>query len=190
MNLFHWINGWSNSYAPFYDFLSEATKWIWVRIALGLIAIALIAAGPQTRKAAFLSLAGFLLANFITDQFKNYLPLLRPCVELFPNVVNHGVGFLDSKGTASAHAANTAAIAFVMTFFLRYWGLIPIAIAFFTGVARIYVGVHYPSQVLLGWACGVAAGAVLALLYRTYDKRKNPQSEGLPMGVEPGNLNG
>ena len=35
-----------------------------------------------------------------------------------------------------------------------------ILVALFTGLSRIYVGVHYTSQVLLGWVCG----ALIALL--------------------------
>lgn len=166
MNLsaFHWINGWSNAYAPFYDFLSEGTKILSIRLALALLFLILIAAGPQTRRAAIFAVLGFLLANTFTEVFKHLLPMPRPCVELVQQgqtVMHHGVGWLTSAGTASAHAANTAAVAFAFTYFLRWWGLIPIAIAFFTGLSRIYVGVHYPYQVLLGWACGIVVGAIL-----------------------------
>lgn len=172
VTLFHWINGWSDSVAPLFDFLSEATKTAPGRIGLGLIAVALIAAHARTRRATLLALVAFLIANGMTDLLKRFLPSPRPCVELLPNVVSHGVGFLQSAGTASAHAANTAAIALVMTYYLGYWGLLPIAISLFTGVARIYVGVHYPSQVLLGWLCGLAAGGLVIAGYRLNASRR------------------
>ncbi|HEY3780011.1 MAG TPA: phosphatase PAP2 family protein [Fimbriimonadaceae bacterium] len=147
-----------------------------VRVVLVILAIALIAAGPKTRKAAIFALAGVLLANFSCDLLKNHVPVNRPCVDM-ADVINHGVGFLTSKGTASAHAANTAAIAFAFTYFLRWWGVIPILLSFFTGIARIYVGVHYPSQVLYGWIVGAAVGALLIYSYRFYESRKQAKPE-------------
>jgi undecaprenyl-diphosphatase len=172
--LFHWINGWSNGYSPFYDALSEGNKMWPVRIALIVLAIVLIAAGPKTRKAAIFAILGVALANLACDLLKHSIPVNRPCVDL-KDVINHGVGFLTSPGTASAHAANTAAIAAAFTYFLRWWGVIPILLSFLTGIARIYVGVHYPSQVLYGWIVGAAVGSLLVVGYRYYESRKQPK---------------
>lgn len=121
VSLFHWINGWSNAYAPFFDFLSEGSKMWPVRIGLGILFIAMITAGIRTRRPALLAILAFPLANFICDLLKNNLQMARPCP---PNgvetVINHGVGFLGSYGTASAHAANTSAIATVFFYFLAW----------------------------------------------------------------------
>ncbi len=172
--IFHWINGWSDGVAPFFDGLSEGNKMWAVRIVLIALAIWLIAAGPKTRKAAIFAIVGVILANLVCDLLKRSIPIERPCVEL-PDVISHGVGFLTSAGTASAHAANTAAIAFAFAYFLRWWGVIPILLSLLTGIARIYVGVHYPSQVLYGWMVGAAVGALLILGYRYYESRKQPK---------------
>lgn len=161
--VFRWINGWNDAYSPFYVFLSEGSKWTWVRILLALVFVAMIAAGPRSRKAAILALIAFPVANGLTDILKHSFHVLRPCVELVD--VHLRVGKLDSFGTASAHSANTAAVATVLTWFLRPWGSIPIAVALFTGLSRIYVGVHYPSQVLLGWACGILVGFLVVGVY-------------------------
>ncbi len=169
--LFRWINGWSNTPAPFYDFLSEANKTLWVQIVLALFLIFLLWKGPTTRVAALLSVASIVAANGICDLLKHHVPMDRPCGHL-AGVINHGVGFLGSAGTASAHAANMAALAAVMTYFFGRWGLIPIFIAFFTGISRIYVGVHYPSQVLFGWACGLCVGGIAIQSFRWYEARK------------------
>jgi undecaprenyl-diphosphatase len=196
VSLFHWINGWSDACAPFYHFLSEGNKMWSVRIVFGLILIAMIVAGIRTRRAALLAVLSVPLANLICDLLKNNLQMPRPCP---PNgketvfyhgaiVYNHGVGFLGSYGTASAHAANTSAIATVFFFFLARntddeaekrplwkrapWAVIPILISFLTGIARIYVGVHYPSQVLFGWICGVSIGLVVCFGYTYLAKYK------------------
>ena len=173
--VFRWINGWSNNWAPFYDFLSEGNKNLYFQIAAGVLLIAMLVAGKETRKAALLAICAVVLSNTLTDFLKHSFFVLRPSSPLsgeWAMIVPHGVGWLDSSGTASAHAANMAAVATVITYFLRWWGVIPILLAFFTGIARIYVGVHYPSQVLLGWMCGIAMGGLVVLSYRLWMQRR------------------
>jgi undecaprenyl-diphosphatase len=174
VSIFHWINGWSDAYTSFYVFLSEATKMGGVRLCLALIALTLIAF-PRTRVPTLLALIAFPLANGVTDLLKNGFQALRPCVELAD--VHLRVGRLDSFGTASAHSANMAAIAYVFTRWLGWWGLIPIALALFTGLARIYVGVHYPSQVSIGWLIGIAMGALISALYAMFQTRSRKEVE-------------
>ena len=82
----------------------------------------------------------------------------------------------------SGHAATSFAGAVVLTYLLRrvapYVFLLAAAIAF----SRIYVGVHYLSDVLAGAALGAAVAlAALALLrLRPPTSRGRPRSEGAP----------
>jgi undecaprenyl-diphosphatase len=173
--IFGWINHWPEALSPVFVFFSEAIKGKVTRIVLGLFVIALIAAGKQTRKTVVLALVAWPLANGLTDVLKNAFHGIRPDVD-YPGVIER-VGHLGSYGTASAHAANMAAIAFVFTYYLRWWGVPWIFIAIITGFARIYVGVHYPSQVLLGWACGLFCGLLVVKTWEAYSKMRNKPAE-------------
>lgn len=173
MTVFRWINGWSFAWENLFVFFSEATKQNPVRIGLLVIVVALIAAGPTTRKAALLSLLSILLANSFADGFKYAVHMLRPCNELL-DVTMH-VGKLNSYGTASSHAANMAALAFVMLYYFKWWGLPWVAVAILTGLARIYVGVHYPSQVLFGYGLGLLCAFVAV---KTFELWKGRREEG------------
>lgn len=51
------------------------------------------------------------------------------------------------------------------------WG--SIAIIVLVGLSRVYLGVHYPSQVLAGWIFGV----LLLFIFRAIDKRLWPRFE-------------
>lgn len=155
--LFRSINSWPESLAPVFWFFSEGSKEPRVRLAMVLFAAYLFVSSPARRKAVVQVLLSFLLANGLTDLLKVGFKVARPCVELADIVVR--VGPLTSYGTASAHSANMAATAFVMTYYFRWWGVPWILIAFLTGLSRVYVGVHYPSQVLLGWVVGLVASA-------------------------------
>lgn len=166
--IFHWVNQWPESMAPFFVYFSEATKdkayRVWTFGVLVLVIVAMMVRGGRARLAIVLSMLAWPLANGFTEAFKTAIPMLRPCVEL-PEAILH-VGKLTSYGTTSSHSANTAAVAFVMTAILGKWGAPWVLIAIFTGISRVYVGVHYPSQVIAGWIAGAFCGF---LVLKTYE---------------------
>lgn len=174
--LFEWINHWPAALAPVFVFFSEAIKKTVVRIFLLLFIAAMIAAGKKTRKTVILALVAWPIANGLTDVLKNVFQMNRPVMDNANGVIER-VGHLTSYGTASAHAANMACIAFVFTYYLGWWGSPWIAVAIITGFARIYVGVHYPSQVLLGWVCGVFCGLLVVKTYEAFLKLRNKPRE-------------
>jgi undecaprenyl-diphosphatase len=164
--IFRWINGWPDSLNPIFWFLSESTKQTWVKVVLALYVLILLIATPKTRRAGIMVLIAWGLANGLTDALKAGFQVTRPCVDLIDCHLR--VGKLTSFGTASAHAANMAAVAFVLTAALGRWGWFWIPIAFLVGISRIYVGVHYPSQVLLGWLSGAFAGFLVVMMQRKW----------------------
>jgi undecaprenyl-diphosphatase len=184
-SVFRGINQWPTSLTPLMRFFSEGSNWTWVRLALGALVIALIFAKGRGRAAAIQALLAFPLANLVTDLFKKGLPMPRPCNEL-ANVLGHGIGCSESMGTASAHSANMAAVAFVFVYHLRWWGSPWVLVALLTGLSRVYHGAHYPYQVLLGWTCGVVAAFVVTkvgeLIRRKPARvdREEPRDEVLP----------
>jgi undecaprenyl-diphosphatase len=183
LDLFRRINQGPEALAPTMKFFSEGANIGWVRIILLLVVLAMAARGPKSRRAAVQALLAFPLANGITDLFKRGLPDPRPFQVLSDVILR--VGWSPSMGTASAHSANMAAVATVMTYHLGGWGAIWVGIAAITGYSRAYNGAHFPHQVLLGWSCGVVAGLVVS---RGWDeivrRRQAPSSDATGPGTE------
>ncbi len=77
------------------------------------------------------------------------------------------------KGSSlpSAHAANSMAVALAAMFLwpgLKPWALIlPLII----GYSRVYLGKHFPTDVLAGWAVGALAGMAVAWVLGQARKR-------------------
>ncbi len=175
--IFRWINGWPDSCAPFFVFLSEGNKESLVRVGLCLLVLAMLVAGPRTRRTALLALVAWGLANGLTEGLKEGLGVLRPCTELAD--VSLRVNALTSPGTASSHAASMAAVAFVFAAGFGWLGAPWGALALLVGLSRIYVGVHYPSQVVLGWLCGLVCGLIAV---KTWDAFVRTRLRGKVVG--------
>lgn len=176
LGLFRSINGWPDNQAPFWKFLSEATNYGWFKALLLLLVIVMVTRGGRGRKAALCALIAFPLANGLTDLWKNLGQMPRPFQEL--SDVHLRAGWSNSFGTASAHSANMAAVATAFILSVGWWGSPWVPIAVLVGISRIYVGVHYPYQVVLGWTMGILAGfAVTQAWDRIAARRSHVQEE-------------
>jgi len=108
--------------------------------------------------------------------------MLRPSVEVPDAIIR--VNRLTSFGTASAHSANMMAVAVPFLYYARPIGFFWLGIAILTGISRIYVGVHYPYQVVFGWMVGAAMSGILIAGWEHWKKiraiRKGEPEPELP----------
>ncbi len=118
-----------------------------------------------------LGVGSLLLADWTGNILKDFFGRLRPCHVL------EGVRLLSGCGNAfsmpSNHAVN--AFAFITPFYvllqrnpLRYGYL---AVAVTVGFSRVYVGVHYPSDVVVGAVVGLTVSLLVMTSYRMASRR-------------------
>jgi undecaprenyl-diphosphatase len=105
--------------------------------------------------AALMIIVSDQLANF----FKDWIARPRPSHDSGLNPVHTVNGYLGGElGFYSGHASNSMAIAVFAIILLGrpfpYFALIMLFWALFMGYTRIYLGVHYPGDVLAGWISG------------------------------------
>jgi undecaprenyl-diphosphatase len=128
-----------------------------------------------------LFLSGVGLVDFIgNNAFKKVFQRIRPCKEEFlEGLLEVRVPCSSGFSFISNHAANHMAIAILAIAFIPgmkpiYKGLL-IIWAFVIGFAQIFVGVHYPSDVFVGFLVGGSIAFVYSkAVNSTILKRINP----------------
>jgi undecaprenyl-diphosphatase len=85
---------------------------------------------------------------------------IRPCNAL--EGVRPLVGCTNSPSFPSNHAVNASALATLVALYMPRLWLPATALAFIVGYSRVYVGAHYPLDVLAGGVLGVMVALVCA----------------------------
>lgn len=90
---------------------------------------------------------------------KSWIGRVRPCY-LLPNGSVRVLAYAANVGSMpSLHAANSFAVAFVLTMLDRRLALVAYPVAVLVAVSRVYLGVHWPTDVVGGALWGTLAGA-------------------------------
>jgi len=168
--LFVYING---LHSPFWDgimiFMSE--KLVWIPFYLAIIGYVVYRYHRQGVLMLLLAGAAIGLADFVASGiFKKTFARLRPChdptMEAVINVV-HGCG--GQFGFMSSHAATTFALAVFFNLILssRYliFKIILVAWAVLICYSRVYLGVHFPMDVIGGALLGALLAYLGAIVY-------------------------
>jgi len=153
-----------------------SAKWSSLLLVLALLWILM----RQNRRHALLVLLMVAVAVLVADQVSSGLikhlverlrPTHDPSLENAVHVINGYRGGM--YGFVSSHAANFFAIATLVTLIMRRglvaaalygWGLVQC-------YSRIYLGVHYPGDILGGMIVGLMAGWLVWCLMRWMQRR-------------------
>ena len=166
LSIFEWVQSIQNSvldmFFKIYTTLGEAGI-LFIGIAIALIIT------KKFRKVGFamiVALAIMVVGNNLI--LKNIFARPRPFnldpdqyawwfdKYIYPDIVEKPTSFSFPSG----HSSSAFAAAFVAMFYNRKWGGIIAVLAFFMGFSRIYVEVHYPTDVI----AGIFVGLIYALL--------------------------
>lgn len=176
--LFNVLNGqWTNSFFDFlFPYLRNGNLWIplylfffvfvtlnfkrngWWWIVLAVVTVAT---------------SDFLNSIVLRDWLQNFMYRTRPCADA--TTIDHLRMLVNycpqSSSFMSSHAANHFAMAMFIFSTLKKqtgkWLSVIFLWAFFISYAQVYVGVHYPLDVICGAIFGCIVGSVWAKIFNT-----------------------
>lgn len=145
-----------------------------------LYVFVLILLAIKYKRLTFIIIPVVILAITASDQlsvhgFKEVFLRLRPCHEPalqgLVHTVNDKCGGM--YGFVSSHAANSFTFAVLSlglvrnkwyTIFILFWATL-------VAYSRVYLGVHYPGDIIGGAMLGVLLGYVFLMLFKLFDKK-------------------
>lgn len=175
---FVFLNGLgSETYDGLWLFITRQSNWI----PLFLLLLYFIYKQLGAKQTLYFLLFVAVLIT-ITDQttnlFKNGFQRLRPCNNPEINSYIRIVQIRNSFSFFSGHATNSMAVAAFLYFnfkdkikFFGFLFLWPLIFAY----SRIYLGLHYPIDILSGYIFGFAAGFLMYRGYKMAQQKYFPQ---------------
>ena len=172
--ILYWFNG-SNSLFEdgLVSLLTSGMTWIPLYIAL----FYLVMKNNDTMGQIMLIVGSIILCIILTggidDIFiKPWIGRVRPCndpdinahLNLITGQVESGFSFF------SAHAANTMSLAVFLCLLIKdsIFKIVMIGWSLLNGWSRLYLGVHFPSDVLFGFLYGAVIGIIIFSFYISY----------------------
>ena len=194
-NLFLFLNG---LYTPFFDgfMFAVSAKFTWIPLYL---AVLFVVVKKWKRESIWLVLA-LVLCIVISDQIssgliKELVQRPRPSrTNELQGMVHLVNGYTGGKfGFVSSHAANAFGFALLTSLLLRNktYSYVIFVWAIFTAYSRIYLGVHYPLDILGGSLVGITAALICFLaikklrpsLLQIQEKEANIEKKNISISI-------
>jgi len=131
--------------------------------------------------AAITILVSDQLSNFVKEWMARPRPTHEPGLTGIHTVYGYTGG---QFAFYSAHASTNLAIAIFLIMMLknqyRYFALLILCWAFFRAYTRIYLGVHYPGDLVAGWLAGALIGWCAGLACTWFVRQKPEKQDKFP----------
>ena len=161
----HFRCGFLDAIMPGISFLGNASL-IWILIAVILVA------RKETRRWGILLAIGLCLNGIVSSVFiKNLVARDRPCW------INQDIVLLIKSPKDYSFPSGHSFASFVSAVILFAWnkkaGFVAFVLAFLIAFSRLYLYVHFPSDVLCGTLLGLFFGVMILIINRKLTKEKD-----------------
>ena len=163
---------------PFLDSVSVFLSEAFDGGLLWLILCAVLLVFRKTRGVGIMMLCAMGFALVIGEWgMKNLFCRLRPCV-VDPSV-SLAVDVPKSYSFPSGHTGSSFAAAFALFLCSKKWGIPALVLAGIIGLSRMYLFVHFPTDVLAGAVLGILCALFACYLFRKFNLENKIQKIGI-----------
>ena len=170
------INGWAGKNHLLDTAMVFCASYLIYLVFAGVAACIIYLAYKKEWRSIIYFLAA-LATTFIVLKFVGILNFdHRPFMDYhLTQLVEHASG----KSFPSDHTTASAGIAFGLLFFTRFkkTGAILVLVAALIGFSRIFVGIHYPFDILGGLVAGLVGAGIVYGVKKIVDARAKPLAE-------------
>jgi undecaprenyl-diphosphatase len=165
------LNSFHNGF--FDNFMFTFSKvGVWIPFYLSVVYLLFKSLGKKAIWLVLLLISGVVLADQLSglmkDGFQRFRPSHDPAIQNFVHIVNNSRAGL--YGFVSSHAANTVGFAMLSSLFIRRqtYTIAALSWAIITSYSRIYLGLHFPLDILGGAITGITIALFLYFIYKKY----------------------
>ncbi|MCL4405812.1 MAG: phosphatase PAP2 family protein [Firmicutes bacterium] len=148
-------------------------------LSTGLECNRLFSISMKLRKLALLLLVAYVISGLGVQAAKRFVPRDRPGAVLagvhYPyDIIIRKQDILKGDNSfPSGHTSITFAAATVAFLSIdSVWGFLILLLAMLVGISRVYLGVHYPSDVIAGMMLGILSGYIALWIPVVRKKKK------------------
>lgn len=154
----------------FWRVMSDSDDWISFGTPITMYSIALATGDAELKKKAYISGASLAGALILSTSMKYAFHRTRPFDAWPDRIYKKGTG--GSWSFPSGHTTEAFATATSLTIAFPKWYVAVPAYAYAAGVgySRMYLGVHYPSDVLVGAILGTGSALLTHWIFQKYSK--------------------
>lgn len=165
LNVLEWINNNLHGDSVVTDIFKFITStgdsgFIWIILSLFLMVF------KRTRKCGFIMIVTLAFNYFLVDiVIKNIVIRTRPYYlssDIMSWLQGTGYELPTSYSFPSGHASSGMATAVAMLLYNKKWGIPSVIYALLVALSRVYLCVHYPTDVI----CGIMIGILVAIMVR------------------------